>query len=87
MTLQGGVWHLITSIQKTDAQTLLCQCVNSKDRKLNKYTRELKEIPFHVAEGVWELEYGAQIMTLLHPSLDTHPARGVWEMWLQANQH
>ena len=87
MTMQGGGWHLITRIQKIDAQTLECECVSSRDHFLNEYKRQLKEIPFHVAEGIWELEYGVQIMTLLHPSLDDHPARKVWKVWLQAKRH
>lgn len=46
----------------------------------------LNEAPFHVGAEVWELEYGATLMTLQHASVADHPARRLWQKWLSKNK-
>lgn len=39
--------------------------------------------PWHVADEVWELEYGVQIMTLDVQGMQHHPALALWHEWVQ----
>jgi len=36
---------------------------------------------FYVGAEVWELDYGATLMTLQHASLADHPANELWQQW------
>ena len=45
-----------------------------------------KEPPFYVGEDIWELNYGATLMTLNHQSLNEHPAQQLWKDWLAYKQ-
>ena len=47
---------------------------------------QLSETPFHVGADVWELNYGATLMTLNHEVLNGHPAKQLWQEWLSSNK-
>ena len=83
LVLSNGDWHLIARIKKTGQQTFVCDCVRKSAEAFEQYQRRIEEMPFHVAADIWELEYGAQIMTLMHESLRDHPARMLWQDWCQ----
>lgn len=74
-------WHIIFHVEKPKDQNLMCSCIKLEHGLLTQFNLELDEIPFHVGEGVWELRYGVQIMTLMHDSLRDHPARKLWQQW------
>lgn len=74
-------WHIIFSIQPTGPESYQCQCIRSTDTKPEEFTSTIEEQPFHVAEGIWELSYSVQLMTLRHESLRQHPATQLWQQW------
>ena len=82
--LANGEWHLISNITQTGPQSFACQCIRKSANEIEQYQRTINEVPFHVAADIWELEYGVQLMTLMHSSLNNHPARILWRDWLKS---
>ena len=68
-------WHIILSMKQLENSHIECECIKANEQCIKAFTTILDEVPFYVAEGVWELNYGVQIMTLMHESLRHHPAR------------
>ena len=81
MTVPNAAWHLIIASQKTSAHAMTLTCVKQEDGQWIEYQQQLNEQPFHVAEDIWELSYGVEIMTLNHSSLAQHPASELWRLW------
>lgn len=77
----NGEWHLIRSITQTGPQAFVCECIRKLNQEFKQYQRTIDEVPFHVAADIWELEYGIQLMTLMHSSLNDHPAQAMWQEW------
>ena len=82
--LANGKWHLISNITQTGPQNFVCECIRKSNNEFESYQRTINEVPFHVAADIWELEYGIQLMTLMHSSLNDHPARTLWQDWCQS---
>lgn len=80
-TFLNEQWHLIVNIRTLEAEVLECTCVRENGGTLEEYLHRIYETPFYVAEGIWEMQYGSQIMTLLHDSLENHPATAIWQAW------
>jgi len=80
MTIPNSSWHLIVKIQRISGQCVI-DCIKEEDEQIIPYQQTLTEEPFHVAENIWELTYGVEIMTLKHSSLSGHPANHLWQKW------
>jgi len=78
-------WLLIASITLLEASLNLV-IIEKIDGCLSKRTMQLGETPFHVGADVWELNYGATLMTLHHESLLKHPAKLLWQEWINSNK-
>ena len=85
LSAPDDTWHLIISIEKLDSENFLCTCIQQLDNTIQQYTKEIKQIPFHVGEGIWELDYGCMLATLLNDSLNEHPAKTLWQQWCANN--
>ena len=85
LSMPGNAWHLIISIEKIAEEKYRCTCIKHQDNSIQQYTQEISETPFHVGEGIWELSYGSELMTLLDNSLGDHPAKMLWQQWCQSN--
>ena len=81
MTVPNADWHLIIAIQTAGTHALTLSCVKQEHDQWVEYQQQLDEQPFHVAEDIWELSYGVEIMTLNHSSLANHPATELWRAW------
>ena len=81
LSMPNNAWHLVKHIEKQDAEHYLCHCIKYQNDDFIEYTKELSEVPFHVAENIWELSYNVEIMTLIDDSLRDHPARTLWQQW------
>ena len=81
MTVPNADWHLIVALKENETQQLTLSCVKQEQGKLIEYQKLIDERPFHVAEDIWELSYGVEIMTLNHRSLAQHPAVEIWRLW------
>ena len=75
-------WRLIVKIEQVEGKINL-MVVEKKNDTFNTRVISLDETPFHVGADVWELNYGATIMTLNHSSLDNHPAKQLWQEWIK----
>lgn len=80
MTIPNASWHLIVKIERTSGQCVI-DCIKEENGQIDTYQQTLSEEPFHVAENIWELSYGVEIMTLKHSSLSGHPANLLWQKW------
>lgn len=85
-TFLSDQWHLIVNIRFLDTDVLECTCIRDNEGTIEEYLHRIYETPFHVAEGIWEMQYGSQIMTLLHASLENHPATKIWRTWSQHSE-
>ena len=81
MTIPNSPWHLIVRIERVSSALFTIDCIKEEDGQLSTYQQTLHEEPFHVAENIWELTYGVEIMTLKHSSLSGHPANQLWQKW------
>lgn len=68
-------WHIILHMTALENGDIECECIKIHEARTEKFSMTLSEPPFHVAEGIWELSYGVQIMTLDHETLSNHPAQ------------
>jgi hypothetical protein len=68
-------WHIILKMTPLDNGDIECECIKLDQQRVHTFKNVLNEPPFHVAEGIWELSYGVQIMTLQHDTLRDHPAQ------------
>lgn len=80
-----GKWTLVSKVIRVESNLKL-EIIENKNGNFCVRSIDLKEEPFYVGEGVWELEYGSVIMSLNHQSLDDHPANALWTQWLSANK-
>jgi len=80
MTIPNSSWHLIVKIERLSGQCVI-DCIKEENEQITSYQQSLTEEPFHVAENIWELSYGVEIMTLQHRSLSAHPAIQLWQKW------
>ncbi len=83
LSMPDGSWHLVINIEKPQPQEYVFQCISEANGEFNHYSKTIPETPFHVAENIWELSYGVEIMTLLHDNLANHPATMLWQQWKQ----
>lgn len=83
LSFADNTWHLVVSIKKVSANHYQCECRKKQQDSFISYTKDIAEAPFHVAENIWELSYGGEIMTLLDNSLNNHPAKQLWSEWKQ----
>jgi len=81
LSIPGNTWHLIINIEKIAEEKYSCTCIEQQGSSIEKYPHEINQAPFHVGDGIWELSYGCEIMTLLDSSLDDHPATILWQQW------
>lgn len=81
LSMPGNAWHLIISIEKIAEEKYQCACIKQQGNSMHQYTQEINETPFHVGDGIWELSYGSELMTLLDSHLTTHPATLLWQQW------
>ncbi len=86
LSMPDNNWHLVINIEKLSADHYQCVCVEKQNNQFSEYTKDILEPPFHVAENIWELSYGVELMTLLDDSLQQHPARDLWMAWKQHKQ-
>ena len=42
----------------------------------------MDEVPFHIGDNVWELNYGSLIMTFNENLKQNHPAYQLWIDWI-----
>lgn len=84
-SMPDNTWHLIISIKKSHSEHFECVCIKQLDKTIKQYTLEIKQTPFHVGEGIWELDYGCELMTLINDSLNNHPAVTLWQQWCKNN--
>ena len=82
LTIPNGNFHLITDIKKIGSDKYLCNCIEKTDGKLKQYSHQIDDTPFHIAENIWELNYGVEIKTLLESDLSEHPATKLWQEWI-----
>jgi hypothetical protein len=81
MRLSNSAWQLVENVVLHEARYCLT-IIEKIDGKFSKRLIQLDEAPFHVGEDVWELDYGSTLMTLRHESLTEHPAKQVWQDYL-----
>ncbi len=81
LTMPGNVWHLIINIEKIAEEKYCCACIKQQDNAVVQYTQDIHETPFHIGDGIWELSYGSELMTLVDSSLNDHPAKILWQQW------
>ena len=74
-SMPGIAWHLIINLEKITEEKYLCTCIKQQDNSIQQYVKEISETPFHVGDGIWELSYGCELMTLLDSNLAGHPAK------------
>lgn len=78
-------WLLIESIALLENQLNLV-IIEKIEGRFSKRILQLGETPFHVGADVWELNYGATLMTLNHATLSEHPAKLLWQEWLSSSK-
>ncbi len=81
LSMPGDTWHLIIKIEKLSDDEFCCSCLRQSDNSIEEYTQDIHETPFHVGDGIWELSYGSELVTLLDSSLNDHPAKQLWQQW------
>lgn len=79
------VWLLIESFVLFE-DNLNLAIIEKIDGSFSKRAMQISETPFHVGADVWELNYGATLMTLNHEVLNGHPAKQLWQEWLSSNK-
>ena len=77
-----GDWKLVTKVNVADEACSL-QIIEKKDQIFSTRTISQDAPAFYVGADVWELDYGASLMTLKHASLVNHPANLLWQQWLE----
>lgn len=85
MALTNNQWQIVAQITLLDERYKLT-IIEKIDGKFTKRILQLDETPYHVGVDVWELNYGATLMTLKHESLADHPAKGMWQEFLKSNK-
>jgi len=80
MQTPSGNWQLVQKIKT--GTTFDIEILERKNNEFITHVISQDEPPFYVGEDVWELNYGATLMTLNHESLATHPAHQLWKDWL-----
>ncbi|MDW3094097.1 MAG: hypothetical protein R8G33_00320 [Gammaproteobacteria bacterium] len=85
LSMPDNTWHLIIDIKKLAPESYLCSCIRQLDNAIQEYAQELSQDPFHVGEGIWELDYGCMLVTLLDDTLNDHPAKKLWQQWRANN--
>ena len=79
--MPNNKWHIILGISHSSGQPYSCRCIKSTENTFELFDNAIEEEPFYVAEDIWELSYGVQLMTLHHASLKDHPAMRLWQQW------
>ena len=82
LTFPTGNFHLITSIEYIETNHYVCNCVKRLEGDFIHYQHHINDVPFYVAENIWELKFGVEIMTLLESDLINHPATRIWQEWI-----
>ncbi len=82
LTFPDGNFHLIASIECIETNQYSCNCVKKLEGEFIQYQHHISDVPFHVAENIWELKFGVEIMTLLESDLTNHPATQIWQEWI-----
>ena len=83
MLAPDNSWELIVKLEKIADDHYHGLFIRIKSDQLESRELSIHEAPFHVAEDIWELQYGIQVMTLDHDTLRNHPANTAWQNWQQ----
>jgi len=84
MQIANGDWQLVISVKNANSFTI--EILERNNGEFSKRMICQDEPPFYVGADVWELNYGATLMTLKHETLAGHPAQQLWTDWLSHNQ-
>ncbi len=82
MQSSNGDWKLVIKVTIGETQYDF-HIVDSSQEELSSRIISQQAAPFYVGADVWELDYGATLMTLHHASLSNHPANELWQQWQQ----
>lgn len=85
MQTANSDWKLVSNIITTSAGFSI-EILEKNNGLFVERVISQPEPPFYVGAGVWELNYGATLMTLCHETLKEHPASQLWQDWKQAKQ-
>jgi len=83
MQIVNGDWQLVLSVKHENNFSI--EIIEENNGEYSKRTISQDEPPFYVGADVWELNYGATLMTLNHETLVGHPAQQLWKGWLSSN--
>jgi hypothetical protein len=78
MRMANSTWQLVENVV-LDEKNYCLTIIEKVDGDFTKRIIQLDEAPFYVGVEVWELNYGSTLMTLRHESLTNHPAKHVWQ--------
>jgi hypothetical protein len=85
MQTTNGDWKLVSNIITTNVDFSI-EILEKNNDKFAKRVISQPEPPFYVGADVWELDYGATLMTLSHETLKEHPASQLWQDWNETKQ-
>jgi len=83
MQITNSDWKLVLSVKYENNFEI--EILERKNGEYLKRVISQDEEPFYIGADVWELNYGATLMTLNHETLAGHPAKQLWEDWLSEN--
>lgn len=84
MQSSNGSWKLV--LKTVANETFDIEILEKENEEFIKRVISQDEPPFYVGEDVWELNYGATLMTLNHEALKEHPANQLWEDWCNSER-
>lgn len=80
MQMPGGDWKLVVQVCVSEEKSDF-RIVEEIKQEFNTRLITQSSPAFYVGADVWELDYGATLMTLQHASLSNHPANELWQKW------
>ncbi len=81
MQSSNGDWSLVVKVTIGEAKYNF-HIVERLQEELTSRIISQQAAPFYIGADVWELDYGATLMTLHHASLTNHPANELWQQYL-----
>lgn len=85
MQSTNGDWKLVLKIITASADFSF-EIIEKINEKFVRRVISQSEPPFYVGADVWELDYGATLMTLHHETLKGHPASQLWQDWNESER-
>lgn len=79
MQITNGSWKLV--LKAVANTTFDIEVLEKENDRFTQRIISQEEPPFYVGEDIWELNYGATLMTLNHETLKGHPANQLWKDW------